>query len=254
MMHTDEPLASPVGAGSPNVAAALPEPDPAIVGQPNHTLYVKNLNEKVKLPVLKKSLQTVFEQYGSVLDIQVKRALRMRGQAFIVFKELEDATKALREVQSFPLYNKPMVACVQVIAYAHQQSDMIAKMGENYEEHKRRREEEKARTGTATQANAHRSRSGTRWAICDDAQVPDELLPPNQILFVQKLPAEVTEEMLISLFQQYPGYKEVRLVPTRADIAFVEYETEMHAVAVKEVLHGYHIVTGHPMRVTFARK
>jgi RNA recognition motif-containing protein len=234
-----------------NTTATLPEPDPAIVGRPNHTLYVKNLNEKVKLPVLKKALTTLFEQYGPVLDVQVKKAVPMRGQAFVIFKNLDDAKRALTEVQGFPLYNKPMV-----IAYAHQISDIIARQMDNYEAYKAQREEYKAKRALERPNKRRRTDRTTTQTYTGSApgQIPDELLPPNQILFVQKLPPEVTEEMLVNLFQQYPGYKEIRLVPTHPDIAFVEYETEMQAAAVKELLHGYHITTGHPMRVTFARK
>ena len=52
-------------------------------------------------------------------------------------------------------------------------------------------------------------------------------LPPNKILFVQNLPEASTSQMLSMLFQQFPGYKEVRLVEGRPGIAFVEYENEM---------------------------
>ena len=37
------------------------------------------------------------------------KTLRMRGQAFVVFKELAASTNALRQLQGFPFYNKPMV-------------------------------------------------------------------------------------------------------------------------------------------------
>ena len=43
-------------------------------------------------------------------------------------------------------------------------------------------------------------------------------LPPNAILFVQHLPPGTTEQMIIAMFQQFPGYKEVRLVPGKTDI------------------------------------
>lgn len=46
--------------------------------------------------------------------------------------------------------------------------------------------------------------------------------PPNQILFLTNLPDETNEMMLSMLFNQFPGFKEVRLVPGRHDIAFVE--------------------------------
>lgn len=56
-----------------------------------------------------------------------------------------------------------------------------------------------------------------------------EQLPANKILFVQNLPDTTTAQMLSMLFQQFPGYQEVRLVDGRPGIAFVEYENDMQA-------------------------
>lgn len=33
----------------------------------------------------------------------------MRGQAFVIFKEIQSATNAMRAMQGFPFYDKPMV-------------------------------------------------------------------------------------------------------------------------------------------------
>ncbi len=45
---------------------------------------------------------------------------------------------------------------------------------------------------------------------------------PNKILFVQNLPENSNEAMLGMLFQQFPGFREVRMVEARPGIAFVE--------------------------------
>ena len=45
---------------------------------------------------------------------------------------------------------------------------------------------------------------------------------PNKILFVQNLPETSNEAMLGMLFQQFPGFREVRMVEARPGIAFVE--------------------------------
>lgn len=34
----------------------------------------------------------------------------MKGQAFVIFKEINSATKALMSMQGFPFYDKPMVS------------------------------------------------------------------------------------------------------------------------------------------------
>lgn len=78
--------------------------------------------------------------------------------------------------------------------------------------------------------------------------------PPNQILFLTNLPEETNEMMLSMLFNQFPGFKEVRLVPNRHDIAFVEFATELQSNAAKEALQGFKITPSHAMKITFAKK
>lgn len=77
--------------------------------RPNNTIYLNNLNEKVKKEELKKSLYAIFSQFGQILDIVALKTLKMRGQAFLIFKEIQSATNALRSMQGFPFYDKPMV-------------------------------------------------------------------------------------------------------------------------------------------------
>lgn len=77
--------------------------------RPNHTIYINNLNEKVKKEELKKSLYAIFSQFGQILEIVALKTLKMRGQAFVIFKEIQSATNALRSMQGFPFYDKPMV-------------------------------------------------------------------------------------------------------------------------------------------------
>ena len=77
--------------------------------RPNNTIYINNLNEKVRKEELKKSLYAIFSQFGPILDIVALKTLKMRGQAFVIFKEIQSATNALRSMQGFPFYDKPMV-------------------------------------------------------------------------------------------------------------------------------------------------
>lgn len=97
--------------------------------RPNHTIYINNLNEKVKKEELKKSLYAIFSQFGQILDIVALKTLRMRGQAFVIFKEISSATNALRTMQGFPFYDKPMR-----IAYSKSDSDVIAKVKGTFKE------------------------------------------------------------------------------------------------------------------------
>ncbi|CAI8026973.1 U1 small nuclear ribonucleoprotein A [Geodia barretti] len=187
---------------------------------PNQTLYINNLNEKVKKEELKKSLYAIFSQFGPILDIVAVKSLKMRGQAFVVFQDISSATTALRSMQGFPFYDKPMR-----ITYCKSKSDAVAKLDGTYVERKKKAEEEAVPTKKAKQ-----------HAAAASGHTPMQTAPshsgggkegPNKILFVTNLPEETNEMMLRVLFQQFPGFREVRLVPGRSDIAFVEYETEI---------------------------
>ena len=87
------------------------------------------------------------------------------------------------------------------------------------------------------------------------AVVPDEYLPPNKILFLRELPEDASQEGLTAVFGRFDGFQEVRLVPGRKGIAFVEYENESGAISAKEATAGMPMgEQGKPIRVTFQRQ
>lgn len=249
--------------------------------RPNNTIYISNLNEKVKKDELKKSLYAIFSQFGQILDIVAIKTLKMRGQAFVIFKDINSATNALRSMQGFPFYDKPMR-----IQYSKKDSDIIAKMkGTFVERPKRKKEDEpevkKKRKGQSQQARqaaamAAQAAGGAtlpgvpqqvpaqqpaqpaqqpapaQQAPAAPSAIPEQ--PPNQILFLTNLPEETNEMMLSMLFNQFPGFKEVRLVPGRHDIAFVEFENEVQSAAAKDALQGFKITPSNAMKISFAKK
>ncbi|THV48633.1 hypothetical protein BGAL_0236g00030 [Botrytis galanthina] len=223
---------------------------------PNATLYVNNLEESIKPAALIEALTELFSEYGTILEIVAKTNLKAKGQAFIVFEDVESATKAIEDIQGFELFGKEMR-----IAYAKTRSDASVKREGGHEElevHKRRRLAEKERKKAAELtlrpttgpplANpadlSARPIKATRGAGLKSsnpaaaAVVPDEYLPPNKILFVQNLPEEYDVDMLTSIFGRFEGFREVRLVPGRKGIAFVEYETETGSIGAKENTAG----------------
>lgn len=208
--------------------------------RPNHTIYINNLNEKIKKDELKKSLYAIFSQFGQILDILVSRSLKMRGQAFVIFKEMGSATNALRSMQGFPFYDKPMR-----IQYAKTDSDIIAKMKGTFVERDRKREKRKPKGSDAPPPKKNPP---------PGAAAPLSENPPNHILFLTNLPEETNELMLSMLFNQFPGFKEVRLVPGRHDIAFVEFDTEVQAGAARDALQGFKITQSNAMKISFAKK
>ena len=66
---------------------------------------------------------------------------------------------------------------------------------------------------------------------------------------------EADKDLLTSLFSQFDGFKEVRMVPTRKGIAFVEYEHQEGAISAKEAMAGSVLVPGSgPIKVTYQRQ
>lgn len=63
-------------------------------------------------------------------------------------------------------------------------------------------------------------------------------------------------EIIIILFEnnRFPGFKEVRTVPGRTDIAFVEFESDQLAANAKDALQGFKITPTHAMKITFGKK
>ncbi|XP_075719215.1 U2 small nuclear ribonucleoprotein B'' isoform X2 [Rhinoderma darwinii] len=221
--------------------------------RPNHTVYINNLNDKIKKDEIKRSLYALFSQFGHVMDIVALKTIKMRGQAFVIFKELASATNALRQLQGFPFYDKPMR-----VQYAKTDSDLVSKMRGTFGDKDKKKDKKKNKpqeqaTNAANKKPTQTPETETMSPGGPQNQlVPDN--PPNYILFLNNLPEETNEMMLSMLFNQFPGFKEVRLVPGRHDIAFVEFENETQAGSARDALQGFKITPSHAMKITYAKK
>jgi len=110
---------------------------------PNPTVYVRNLEERVKIDQLKDALLEIFSEYGDIIEVVAKTNLKAKGQAFVVFEDIESAKRAVQEINGFELLGKPMV-----LDFAKTWSDAtVLRDGgpEELELHKRRRLAEKER-------------------------------------------------------------------------------------------------------------
>eukprot|EP00927_Polykrikos_kofoidii_P038546 TRINITY_DN3294_c0_g1_i4.p1 TRINITY_DN3294_c0_g1~~TRINITY_DN3294_c0_g1_i4.p1 ORF type:complete len:299 (+),score=70.64 TRINITY_DN3294_c0_g1_i4:68-964(+) len=123
-------LVMPQQPAQPQAPARAQQPPKPIESlPPNQTVYVNNLNDRINVETLKKSLREVFTAFGGIIDIIAMKSLKRRGQAWIIFKEVSSATNALKSLQGFPFYNMPMR-----INYARTKSDAVAKADGTYVE------------------------------------------------------------------------------------------------------------------------
>jgi RNA recognition motif-containing protein len=256
------------------------------------SVYVRNLEERIKVDQLKEALSELFSEYGEIIEIVAKTNLKAKGQAFIVFDSIASAQKAIDEVQGFELFEKPMQ-----LAFAKTRSDATVKRSgdeDEFESHKRRRLAEKGvqpfplfmssaetniftdkkkaaeesqrlkmsanATGAVSDATV-RPIKATRGAGLKSsnpgaaAVVPDEYLPPNKILFIQNVPDEYDIDALTAIFGRFEGFREVRLVPGRTGIAFIEYEAEAGAISAKENIAGMTLgEASQVIKVTYQRQ
>ena len=210
--------------------------------QPNQTVYINNLNEKIKKDALKKSIYSVFSQFGKILDVVCCRGLKLRGQAWVVFADVGPATNALRQMQGFPFYDKPMR-----IAFAKAKSDVVSKAdGSFVAREKRKREAPPPKAPPATEALEAPKPAKAAKA--------DKNATPSNVLFAQDLPDDCNDMMLSILFQQYGGFKEVRMVPGKKGIAFVEFADETQASLALQGLDNFKLTPTDTLALSFAKR
>ncbi|KAH7329104.1 hypothetical protein B0I35DRAFT_473735 [Stachybotrys elegans] len=91
---------------------------------PNQTLYVTNLpSSKIQKADLRTALYMLFSTYGPVLDIVALKTMEMRGQAHVVFRDVQAATQAMRSLEGEVFLGRPMK-----IQYAKSKSHFVAKL------------------------------------------------------------------------------------------------------------------------------
>jgi RNA recognition motif-containing protein len=221
--------------------------------------------------------------------------LKAKGQAFIVFDSVESAQKAIDEVQGFELFDKPMRldfaktrsdSFVKRVAgdeeFESHKRRRLAEKGEVFslvwrlggvlingatdkkkaaeQAEEQKRLKRSAAAGVVPDINARPVKASRGAGLKSTnagaaAVIPDEYLPPNKILFVQNLPEEYDIDALTAIFGRFEGFREVRLVPGRRGIAFIEYESETGAISAKENTAGMALGDGSQvMKVTYQRQ
>ncbi|KAK5578908.1 hypothetical protein RB653_008583 [Dictyostelium firmibasis] len=225
---------------------------------PNQTLYVNNLYEKISKKKLIEQLYSLFSKYGPILEIVGSKSLKMRGQAFIVFKDITSASNALREMNGFNFLDRAMK-----IQYCKSKSDAVSKLDGTYMEKKREREENDKKVSNKKQdrkSTANNQQQQKKLAPTSTTSPtsggPSNLQPrddpPNKTLFVENLPDKCDSMMLSMLFSQFQGFKEVHMVESKKGIAFIEFEDDIKAGFAMTNLQHFKVTPDKPMVISFA--
>ena len=224
---------------------------------PSPTVYVRNLNERVKPAQMKATLYYAFGRYGRILDVVVAARRACRGQAWVVFQDVACATNALRQMQGVNIYGNKVD-----IKFAKGKSDATAKYeGTFVPRHRRSAPRDAAasavlagpaKEGAVTEAATESSEGANGNSMDVDA---GEAAPPNKLLFVSNLPADTPAAALKALFGQYDGLADVRMsTKSGKGIAFVEFGDEFQASTALQGLQGFKLTPTAEMSVVFAKK
>ncbi|KLO18100.1 RNA-binding domain-containing protein [Schizopora paradoxa] len=240
---------------------------------PNTTLYINNLNDKVNKEELKSQLFALFMTYGRVIDVVAQKGTKMRGQAFLVFSDLAEATSAMRACEGMLFYDKPLR-----IHYAKTKSHAALRREDpdfvppnkafpqsssshvNGTEKRSREDDDMVGGRTAKREKAEDDDEEMEMDEDDEGEGSKKAASattaqdrPSARLLCTNLPQEVTDDVLGVLFQQYKGFASTQVAPnatgTKTGYAFFD-SPELASVA-KEALDGFTLKKGWKMGVSY---
>lgn len=85
---------------------------PCVVRLTFFRLYVTNLpSAKIQKSDLRTSLYMLFSTYGSVLDVVALKTMAMRGQAHIVYRDVQTSTQAMKHLDGQLFLGRTLVRC-----------------------------------------------------------------------------------------------------------------------------------------------
>lgn len=181
---------------------------------PRETLYINNINDKVSLNKLKRKLDEIFQKYGEIIQITAHKNLKMKGQAFITFKDIQSSTRAMEEEQESLVFGKRIH-----IRYAKTNSDnYFEKIAKDESPILQRKKEKEAKESSGESNAVAKLLKLKQWRS----------LPPNRILLLQNLNSEMTQDTLRNYFESYEGFINSRYIKAR-NLAFIEFENEESA-------------------------
>lgn len=107
------------GTGKPGKATKSKENAKRQHTEASHTLYLSNLNTKIKPHRMKENLYVLFTSFADVLEINYPRK-NFRGQGWIVVTSPDDANECLAKLEGFDFFDQPLH-----VRYARKDSNII---------------------------------------------------------------------------------------------------------------------------------
>jgi RNA recognition motif-containing protein len=240
-----------------------------IMVTPNPTVYVKNLDWKLKKNLLKRGLYVLFSRYGKVVEIIALRRDGLRGQAFVIMQDVPSATAVIAHLSGYSFFGKDLI-----LQYARSTSDRIARRDGTHRnivpKHQRQKGMNVSTTPSATTAdvstrlvdsandatNATKIEASTSmepsFNITQEAAAM-ESSPPSKMLIVEQLPLDITYEMLHGLFSPYHEFVAIRMIP-HLHLAFVEFQSEPYATVAYQALQNFALADHYKLVMKYGKE
>lgn len=259
--------------------------------QPNATLYIKNIDWKLKKNLVKKALYTLFTRHGKVLDVIALRHNNLRGQAFVIMNDIQAATNALISEQGFTFYNKDLI-----IEYAKQSSfryhdkrtggasndngklqrqrkgqrDQQQKIDESNDNDdvdnvnqlpptKRvkveleQSNEDITTTNEGELNNTEETDEDKTKAVEQQLQYYNNL-PPSRIILVHDIPLDMmSSDNIRTLFTPYNGFIDIRLL-TSQNKAVIEFQEESYASIALNALQHFALTSTYQIQLSYGKE
>lgn len=223
-----------------------------------HTVYIRNLNEKLSVSSLKKNLSALFNDAGfRVYGIQACKNIRLRGQAFVSFADNVDIHLVVETFNTKVLCGKPMNVRV-----AKADSDPVVEETLTTEKYKQYLKKQRDARLFRRQQNKEKLISKKRkidesentGAESSSKRIKNQDKPvPNHVLIITGLPKETHQQELVDIFTKFAGFLTVNLVMIR-QLALVEFQTEENAVECVNQLGETINIKDQNCNLAFAKK
>ena len=176
-------------------------------------------------------------------------SLKRRGQAWIIYDEVETASSAMDELQGQLAFGKKMR-----ISFSRNLSD-VTRQRRGIE----RREKQKpcvsdlAKPPEAPPLTEPKTEVFFQTSLSAPKTSSSRYNPPNRILFIENLSDDTTGNRLSSLFEKFDGFLEARVIPNRG-VAFIEFNDEYSSQAPLGKLQNFEIEPGRFLSISNAKK
>jgi hypothetical protein len=178
---------------------------------------LRNIDDRVSVNELKRELYCLFSSVAPVVEIEARKGLKTRGQAWVSFATVDIATTVLQRFQGFNFLGRELS-----IEYAKSRSKSLT----DYDE----------------------------WLATNAAQTPAPEPEPEPVLEIPTLrvtgfPPRANAVVLGIIFRQIPGYQKIEVA---GDTALVHYDTGEHAREALSKLNGFSVQAEFNLAISFA--